>query len=317
MYEHLINNRPYSTFSNIREEFALENDKNYLFELDYLSLINIEGDRAAEFLQGQLTCDVRKVDESQMQQGALCNLKGRVQALLDVIKWQGYRLVLPHDLIADTLTTLSKTALVSRVTPRQDSAYKVYGFSLSNLADLLPLRLNRFMEANQFEGDNKACWYALSKNYYLVILHNDIAAPLVQSFALKHQLRGSLAWHRLQLERLKVEIYPDTRGLFLPHRIDLPAQGYISFDKGCYKGQEIIARTHYRAKIKHGLEKFYIHTDQSLQAGAILVDSENVEVGELIDYCPLGENQYLIVVSILREHPEEIYLKGSSVALLR
>lgn len=294
----------------------MDSDKNYLFELPHLGMISVNGPRAAELLQGQLSCDVNHVNSTTMRKGALCNLKGRVQALVDVINWQGLKLVLPCDLINQTMDSLAKAAMLSRVVLSPDSDYKLFGFYLNNPEDLLPSPLTAELNAFSAVSTDDSYCYAIGDNFYLIINIAKTAFTLTDPFISQQQMRGSLAWHRLQLDRPRVEIYPESRGAFLPHRLNLHKTDYISFDKGCYKGQEIVARTHYRAKLKHGLKNFFVSSKLPLHSGQKLLNlSDNAEIGELVDFCPLSADNYLIVASILNEHPEVARLEGQDVAI--
>ncbi|HHG8558750.1 TPA: folate-binding protein YgfZ, partial [Legionella pneumophila] len=76
--EHLVNNRSLITFRPIESELLLNKQKNYLFDLSYLGVIDFLGEKSIDFLQGQLTCDLRLVSDVSMIQGAQCNLKGRI-----------------------------------------------------------------------------------------------------------------------------------------------------------------------------------------------------------------------------------------------
>lgn len=307
---YLIDQRTY-TFSNLETISEFDNKKNYLFELAYLGALNIQGDKAQEFLQGQLTCDVRKITPDFMSQGAQCNLQGRILALLDVIYWKQYQLILPKDLLVNTQTSLSKTAMLSRVKLELSDAFQVFGFCLNNPNDLVfcdrPLSTEPFSVT---QTEDFYC-YCLGDNLYMLLVNQENAQELIAPFLQSKQYRGSLAWHCLQLRHKHLEIYPTTRGLFLPHRLDLHLSNYLSFNKGCYKGQEIIARTHYRAKLKHSLAIFVIESTETLSVGKKLFDiSGKTEVGELIDFCPLDNNRYLIAVSILLEHPSKIKIEN-------
>ena len=303
--QYTIDNRLYT--SNDSDNMDVLPEKNYLFELPWLSVADVIGDRAGEFLQGQLSCDVSEITDKTMRKGAMCNLKGRVLALLDVINWQGFKLVLPTDLVSDTLTSLSKTAMLSRVKLQQNLDLKVFGFYLGNPDDLLPYNVTPSAERYSVISNDAACMYALSEHHYLIVTSAENAQNLTEPFLALHQLYGSLEWHKQQLERLDIQIYPQTRGLFLPHRIDLHKTDYISFDKGCYKGQEIIARTHYKAKLKHGLRKFMIHTQEKLAVGMKLFGTtDRAEIGELVDFSPLDADSYLIACTILNEYPEQV-----------
>lgn len=314
---YLINSRPLSTLFSLEKELHFEAGKNYLFDLSYLSSLAVVGERAAEFLQGQLSCDIREISATTMRQGAMCNLKGRVLALLDVLDWQGFQLIVPQDLLAETQNSLSKTAMLSRVSLKPTSLYRFFGFYLNNKDDLLVGEFPLPDKPLGVAGSDEACCYALDEHFYLLIIKDKLVPGLTKSFISAQQMRGSLAWHRLQLLHKRIEIYPESRGLFLPHRIDLHLSGFLNFDKGCYKGQEIVARTHYRAKLKHGLRVFRLNTAEALVVGKrLFLVGGQTEVGELIDYCPLGNNEYLIALSILFEHPNEVLIEGQKNPVL-
>ena len=309
--EYKINKRSY-----IQDEGAIEPDKNYLFDLAYLSSLSVKGERAAEFLQGQLSCDLSKVCATTIQQGVMCNLQGRVLAIFDLIDWQGFKMILPKDMLRKTMASLQQTALLSRVQLEQESSYQIYGLYLTNLNDLLPANIQLPSAPFSLAGQENVCCYSQSKSFYLLFIRPEDAPALREPFMAKKQLRASLAWHRLKLMHNAIEIYPDTRGIFLPHRLDLHLSGHLCFDKGCYKGQEIIARTHYRAKLKHGLRCFMIETEEPLHAGKKLFDlTGKNEIGELIDYCPLGSKRFLAAFTILNEHPDCGILESHSTAL--
>ncbi|KTD08156.1 YgfZ/GcvT domain-containing protein [Legionella jamestowniensis] len=302
-----INQRPYTYDYPLENNFKLEQSKNHLFELSHLGILRLEGERAQEFLQGQLTCDLRKVNPTTMRQGAQCNLKGRILSLPDVIYWQHFQLVLPNDILLETQTSLLKTAMLSKVTIEPDDAIRIYGFYLSNPSDLLPEHALLSLKPLSALGTATFYCYCVYPNYYIFILSSEYANRFIEPFVKANQYHGSLPWHYQMLKQKQIQIYPETRGLFLPHRLDLHQSDYLSFDKGCYKGQEIIARTHYRAKLKHGLRLFTLESSAPLFAGKRLLDSHGqVEVGELVDFCPLGNNQFLIAASVLLEHPQQI-----------
>ena len=83
-------------------------------------------------------------------------------------------------------------------------------------------------------------------------------------------------------------------------RLDLHQTPYLSFNKGCYKGQEIIARMHYKATLKHQLGLYEISTPEKIYSGQKLLNESGAEVGELVDYSLLGKEHYLVIVSLLK-----------------
>jgi folate-binding protein YgfZ len=297
---HIVNNRSLTAFAPLSKELEFNSSKNYLFDLSHLSILSVIGDKAQEFLQGQLSCDLRKVDKQTMQQGALCDLKGRVGALMDVVYWsdKDVRLILPEDLLTQTQASLAKPAMFSKVTVEKNNDYECFGFYSQQPQDITPFDLNLNTIAYTVVYDDNICCYALGDDFYLLLVKTSVAPALRDRFIKQTQYRGSLAWHALQLRLKRMEIYPESRGLFLPHRLNLQNTGYLSFDKGCYKGQEIIARTHYRATLKHELRLIEIHTNEVLASGLNVLSDDQV-VGEVIDYCPIKGDTYLVLVSIL------------------
>lgn len=305
-----INSRHYSAFEPLATELSYLSDKNYLFDLDYLTMLAVEGDNAREFLQGQLSCDLRDVTHQQMRQGVMCNLKGRILAALDVIFLNDneFSLVVPTDLYIATQASLAKTALFSRVQLRQNSC-KLYGLFVQNKDNLKPFGMELPVECFDVVYHENSCCYKVDNSFYILMVQPDVVDSLCDPYITHNQYRGSFAWHALQLEHLSVQIYPESRGLFLPHRLDMHKTGYLNFEKGCYKGQEIIARMHYRATQKHTLSRFKIKSSKAPQVGMVIYSDDGVTVvGELVDYCCLGDDQYSIVASVLLSHRSSIVL---------
>ncbi|MFJ1267459.1 folate-binding protein YgfZ [Legionella lytica] len=300
-FNHLINHRALTTFAPIETELKLQPEKNYLFDLSYLGILDVAGDKAGEFLQGQLTCDVNSISDIQMIQGAQCNLKGRILSLIDVFNWKGIKLMLPKDLLEATINSLNKTAMLSRVSLKENKELVALGFYLQNSQDIVPD--SHFFPTNLYALTYGAdyCCFHLGNGFYIFIGGADFAETISKRFAEQQQLLGSLTWHSLRLARRQLEIYPDSRGMFLPHRLDLQQTPYLSFNKGCYKGQEIIARMHYKSTLKHQLNVYSIVTDDEIYSGQKLISETNgSEVGELVDYSVLAAGHYLVAVSILK-----------------
>lgn len=295
----LIANRAYSTFLPAQSN---ENPALSFYDLDYLSLIHIRGDKAGEFLQGQVTADIHEVNAKTMRQAALCNLKGRVKVLMDIIFWQdGYQIILPSDLVQETFKSLSMAANLARVTVEVDSQIQITGIVRheNDAAFTHPLPLTRYGAEPFAESFS----YKIGDNAFILLSNQNEQLPL----------KGSFFWHQYQLAHKKIEIYPESAGLFLPHRLDLQLDGYINFQKGCYKGQEIIARMHYRSKSKHQLKIFSIQSDILPKPGMKLLNSQNkTEIAELIDYCPLNENTWLVALSIIQNHPESFVFEETA-----
>ena len=307
----LINARHYSVNQSVQADLEYAPDKNYLFALDYLTCIQVTGDKASEFLQGQLSCDMRAISETAMRHAVMCDLKGRVLAALDVLLRPntGYLLVSPEDLAASIRATLSKPAMFSR-TQLHSSTLQVYGFYLQNENDRIPFESPLPTETNQMLCSEQYSCYQITPSFFVWVVDSAVAHEMIAPFRLAQQYRGAFAWHALQLQARRFEIYPETQGLFLPHRLDMHNTGYLNFEKGCYKGQEIIARMHYRATLKHALVSTVLETQRPLRSGmALLGDDHETVIGEVIDYTPQDNHHYLVVASIVKDYTGAIHVQ--------
>lgn len=294
----------------IQQNVLAQPNKNYLFDLSDLGCLDVIGNQALNFLQGQLSCDVRKVTPNTMQQGAMCNLKGRVLALLDVIDWQGIHLILPNTLIADTLASLNKAASLSHVTLNSSTAYQLIGFYLQNQQDIIPFDACLPDAPLAMVYQDVYCCYPIGQGFYLFITSPSQALAIIQQFKQLNQLHCASAWHVLQLHQHRIQIHPQSRGLFLPHRLDLHKLNYLSFQKGCYKGQEIIARMHYRSKPKHEIKLFTLKTQTPPYIGQrLLAQGDDIELGELVDFERIGTDTYLLAASVVFDCPEQFRLQ--------
>ena len=190
------------------------------------SIIIVSGGDAEEFLQGQLTADLRKCPSPGPMRAAWCNPKGRVICILAVSKTaDGFLLALPGELAEHVVQRLTMFRFRSKV---------VFELRSANPDELM-------------DQDPQ------------------------QEFA---------AWRLQRLCRGIAEIYGPQSEQFTPHMLNLDLLGAVDFEKGCYTGQEIVARTHYRGASKRRLHRF--RSEQPVAAGA-KVAAGNRNVGEVVN----------------------------------
>jgi folate-binding protein YgfZ len=128
---------------------------------------------------------------------------------------------------------------------------------------------------------------------YAVFFKAEITDVSVES---KEQ--DSMQWKALMINEGIPVIYPETSGKFLPHEINLHTLNAISFNKGCYTGQEIIARMHYRGKLKNHMRKMAISSETQPFPGCdmyVLHETEWKLFGMVVDAIP-QDNQYQLLV---------------------
>lgn len=189
-----------------------------------ISTITVSGSDAFEFLQGQLTNDLRLLDAQAALLTAWCNPKGRVICLMTVAKTAaGYSLTIPTDLSED---------IIKRLT------------------------MFRFRSKVEFEV---------------------LAEP--STVNMSEQIEAGIAWIGL-----------DQTEKFTPHMLNLDLLDAISFDKGCYTGQEIVARTHYKGATKRRTLAF--ESDSPVAVGDSVSDGDR-ETGTVLN---VADNKLLAVV---------------------
>ncbi|MDF1757047.1 MAG: folate-binding protein YgfZ [Legionellaceae bacterium] len=306
----LINNRNFIYNSDIETDLSLKEGENYIFKLEYLDCLNVVGENASDFLQGQLSCDVMEVNNNQMRPSTMCNLQGRVTALIDVFLWKKYHLLLPNDLSSKVQKVLNRTAMFSKVKVAKDSSLVVFGFYLQNPDDKIPLSAKLPNSQYDFTSHELYCCYKVTDNLYIFITNKSNAVNFQEGFSTE-KTRGDLAWHHLYLNDGGIEIYSDSSGVFLPHRLGLQKTKHISFNKGCYIGQEIIARMHYRSKLKHDRFLYTTITSSQLHSGQKIFDANSKsEIGEVIDFSPTPNKGYLLAISAILEHSNIVTFEG-------
>src|SRR5690349_18313624 len=262
--------------------------------LTQLGLIEAGGADAASFLQGQLSNDVRSVTPALAQLSSCNSAKGRMLAVLHVLRRDGtFVLELQRSLLESTLKRLRMFVLRSKVTLAESDG-ALFGLAGPGAAEVLA-GMNLPAPAAPL-----AC--AWSGELCVTRRLGDaprftLLAPRAQAGALGRQLgQGAAAgtvddWKRLEIEAGIPTVYPETQDRFVAQMCNLDTLGGISFDKGCYTGQEVIARVHYRGAVKRHMQA------RRLDAPAPAPGSK-LEAGEVVDAAPLpGGGSIALVVA--------------------
>ena len=216
-------------------------------ELTHLGVIRAIGEEAVKFLQGQLTQDVVALDLSQARLAAFCNAKGRMQASFVVFKRSADEILLvcSRDILAATLKRLSMFVLRAKVKMSDASAdFQLYGLA------------GGAVEATAGSGE-QAPWTKTDVGVASLVFLSPGAG---QPCALWCAPAGSPApegaamdlalWHWLAVQSGIAMITQPIFEAFVPQMLNYESVGGVSFKKGCYPGQEIVARSQYRGILK-------------------------------------------------------------------
>lgn len=270
----------------------------YLTECHHLTVVKISGADATTFLQSQLTQDMASVTPRQSSLAGFCTAQGRLWASMLLVKHEQADEVLAvvrGDLLESFLKRLKMFVLRSKVTLEASAELKVLGLEtqtkdLSSLMSALGVSLGSEAQGSDWGLSSTACGYWVRVPSHETDL---VRFLIIGSQQQVHQLGQTLstptdssAWqiHDIQAGIPWVELA--TQDLFIAQTLNLDLIGGVSFTKGCYPGQEVVARAHYRGAVKRRMHLAQIiGPHEALVAAADIFTADEPEnpVGRIIN----------------------------------
>lgn len=265
-------------------------ERLFIPSLPSLALIEASGADAPEFLHGQFTNDVLGLEDGKATLSAWCNPKGRVIATFLLCRsGNRYWLALPQALKAAFLRRLKLYVLRASV----NIAVADEGLTL---AGMLGAPAGQSRAAGVFPVVPPAAGLNAGLNNDLAIV---IAAPETLRELRTGPQGNEQAWDAVNVRRGIPWLEEQTRERFLPQELNLEALGALSYDKGCYPGQEIIARLRYRGEVKRLLRRATAAGALALAprpGAALTLPGETKTIGAVISVAPGPEASELLVV---------------------
>lgn len=263
-------------FGDAAGELQAAGKQTVVVPLTHFALIEVSGDDAKSFLHSQLTSDINHLADDRAQHSGWCSAKGRLQA--SFLIWRtadAYRLLLAADLQEATLKRLQMFVLRAKVKLTALSGeHIVLGLSGPTAAEALghaALPCPGEAMARLDEAGNTVI--RLDAERYIVIAPQAAMAELWQKLTEKARPAGVPVWRWLDVEAAYPLVTLATKEEFVPQMADFDKIGGVSFQKGCYPGQEVVARTQYLGKVKRHL--FRLSSPQALKAGDVLYSPDN------------------------------------------
>lgn len=298
-------------FGNPNRERRAALAGSVICDLSHHGLIRAQGVDAMRFLQGQLTNDAARVDDGHSQLSGYCTPKGRLLAILRLFARDGgYWMRLPASLLEPTLARLRKYVLMSKLTlePTGD------GFTAIGLSG--PRSPDELAEA--IGGAVPDAVDAVTTRGLLTVIRIpgrhprfEIHGPVDAMTALWSRLNvhaapvGAGVWSLLDILAGVPEILPETAEEFIPQTVNLDLLGGISFNKGCYTGQEIVARLHYRGTVKRRMYLAECDADGAIRPGsAVYTGGGDQSAGQVVIAAPGAERGWTLLVSVIVEQAQ-------------
>ncbi len=245
--------------------------------LTHLALIEAVGEEAKSFLHNQFTNDVNHLQDGQAQHAGWCSAKGRMQASL-VLWHEGgrYRMALAADLLEATLKRLQMFVLRAKVKLAAQNDHALLGLSGPQAAEALAdAGLLAPVAPLDIIASGDCTVLRLDAGRFVVAAPVAAAPGLWQKLTVKARPAGTPVWRWLDVQAAFPLVTLATKEEFVPQMADFEKIGGVSFHKGCYPGQEVVARTQYLGKVKRHL--YRLSSGAPLQAGDELFSPDNLD----------------------------------------
>jgi folate-binding protein YgfZ len=265
---------------------------NALYPIAQLSILKVSGDDAAQFLQGQLTCNMKELTEQNSFFAGFCNAKGRVISTLLILKHiDVFLIILPTSLLEEVKNRLQKYVLRAKVSLQNGNDE----FCLSGLRCTPELAVHLAVPEVDFSRNNY--FLKLPNAHYLLIA--EVAETITRWTELLKQgfqMQSSHDWQALDLHAGLAWLDSTNSEQFIPQMLNLDKLGGISLTKGCYTGQEVVARTHYLGKAKRELFLAETATDVEFAVDTSVIDTTGQLVGQMLTIFPEAKSCKLLLV---------------------
>lgn len=270
--------------------------------LTTLAAIMVSGPDARSYLQGQLTADLDRLACTGVQLACCNSPQGRVQAVFWMLeRSDGIALVLPASLLDSTVLRLRKYVLRAKAKIEAAKHLQVGVVARSALpADVT-------LDASASHRELSGVSYFTLPGLDDVLVLGALAAPSDPDR--EHR------WHLSQLRAGLPQVYAETHEAFVAQMLNIDLLGGISFEKGCYTGQEIIARAHFRGTVKRRM--FLFHSAGPAPAPGTRVLAGEQHAGDVVDAVATEDGCDLLAIISLAQLNNELRIDGQHGALTR
>lgn len=313
-------------FGNPERELRSALDGDIVCDLSHLGLIAARGPDAEAFLQGQFSNDIYQVTPQHSQLSAYCNPKGRMLATFRLFQRDNsYYLRMPRGKVEPLLKRLRLYLLRARVT-LQDASDEWVRIGLAGphmealLQDILGALPIQADDVSTIRGMTVIRLPGIEPRFEI---HGELKdlSDLWITLASRVTPVGQEAWRLLDILAGIPTLYPETTEAFIPQMTNMQLINGVSFKKGCYTGQEVVARTHYLGKLKRRMYRAHLDSAVSPKPGDELFSpeiGESQSAGQIVDACPHPNGGYEVLAVVLIDCAEggTVLLGGENGAAL-
>lgn len=294
-----------ASIANARLPIAGEASGNLLVDLSHCALIRVSGSDALSFLHKQFINDVTGLPRQRSQLNGYCTPKGRLIATFRLLHYGDSVLLLLPSSMASVLTGRLKPYVL-----RDDVRFEIWpndlvaiGCAGPDAAAALAAAMPQVpAEAGDIVDHGAIRVLRLAGPTPRFELIGDVAS--IQSLWKTLRTAGTLpagaeAWDALNIQSGTPLIYPETTELFLPQMINLDLLQGVSFRKGCFPGQEVVARTQHRGQIKRRMYYAHARIDTPPPAGTAVHSADGSETGTVVAAARVAAEPGVAMLAVL------------------
>lgn len=274
-------------FGNALDELNATINSTVICDLSHLGLLELDGADAFTFLQGQVTNDIKQLTGNNAHYTGYCNPKGRMLALFLAFPHHGHlHLQMPKELVESIAKRLRMYVMRSKVviTDVSETIIKM-GLSGNDAAGLLNTLFAAVPKQDyELVNSDKGALIKLPGAIprYEIFTNPTEARTIWDTLKQHAKPVGAASWEWLEINAGIPDVTLKTQEEFVPQMLNLDALNAINYKKGCYTGQEIVARTHYLGKVKRRTQLAHIDTADVPAVGDDITDASNQAIGKIV-----------------------------------
>ncbi len=277
---------------------------NFYTKLTHRGILQLVGPDTHTFLQGQTTCDIDQLTPEHSITGAYCTPQGRVVCDFRAIAQndEDCLLSMQRGICDNSASVLGKYIVFSKsqINNASDAwtVFAVWGNKLSSLGN--------------DQGSNGVIWSQVDDQRWECHCPEAQVDNTVEMLATIAQPVAESAWQLEEINAGLAHIEAETVNMFIPQMLNYQATGHISFSKGCYTGQEVVARMHYRGKLKRPMYIAQLD-DHAPTAGTALFRSEGDQsVGNIVNSVDTDNGSTVLAVCAKDAAAEGVHLGANN-----
>lgn len=271
-----------------------------VYPIEDQTVLSVSGPDSHKFMQGQFTCNLNDISPNQFRPGACCNAKGRMVSSFNLLQLgDGEYILSLHQSIAELTQNHLKKYMVFFKSQMQATDYLIAGITGSQAVEALGdffenLPHNDYEQSQQ----NNTVIIKLPHNAgFQLYLPLDKAEDILSSLISKCTLSSNTQWNENLIHCGLGYVRDVTSEEFIPQMLNMSQQGGISFSKGCYTGQEIVARMQYLGKLKRHTYRLAVDPNTAISVGdEIFTEDKSSPVGTVVLSTQLDNQQQALVV---------------------